>query len=231
MKITIKHFLPSLFWGLFGILFLSQGYSADGIPAETMAAEMEMSTNTSTMGESNMPESNISQKEMPADSTATSPTTTNNSKMTKEQQAEMTGFSRGTVARSIFTTLIDNREPVDKVKEVPNQTSDVFYFTELRDMSGQTAKHRWEYKGKVVAEVDFKIRGNRWRVWSKKSFQPGWSGDWKVSVINGADEVISEEMIAFTEPTPDKIDDNAMDKPMNDKLENKTNASSTPALN
>lgn len=229
MKITNKHFLPSLFWGLFGILFLSQAYSADGLPAEGMAAEKEMST----AGESNISqkeaEPNLNQKEMATESDATLSST--KSKITEQPSAEMTGFSRGTVARSIFTTLIDNREPVDKVKEVPNKTSDVFYFTELRDMSGQTAKHRWEYKGKVVAEVDFKIRGNRWRVWSKKSFQPGWSGDWKVSVINGADEVISEEMIAFTEPTPDKIDDNAMDKPMNDMLENKTNASSTPALN
>lgn len=221
MKITMKYFLL----GLFGVLFMSQAYSADTIPAEEMAAEKEMST---------AGESNLNQKEMSTESTTTSSATDSkitNSKTTEKANAEMTGFSRGTVARSIFTTLIDNREPVDKVKEVPNQTSDVFYFTELRDMSGQTAKHRWEYKGKVVAEVDFKIRGNRWRVWSKKSFQPGWSGDWKVSVVNGADEVISEEMIAFTEPTPDKIDDNAMDKPMNEQLENKPNVPSTPALN
>ena len=117
----------------------------------------------------------------------------------KNPESEMTGFSRGTVARSIFTTLIDNREPVDKVKQVPEKINDVFYFTELRDMSGQTAKHRWEFKGKVIAEVKFNVRGPRWRVWSKKSFTPGWSGDWKVSVVNGANEVISEEVIAFTE--------------------------------
>lgn len=121
-------------------------------------------------------------------------------------QTEMTGFSRGVVARSIFTTLIDNREPVDKVKQVPEQTNDVFYFTELRDMAGQTAKHRWEYKGKVVAEVKFNVRGPRWRVWSKKSFTPGWAGDWKVSVVNGADEVISEEIIAFSEASADIIE-------------------------
>jgi len=120
--------------------------------------------------------------------------------------ADMTGFSRGSVMRSIFTTQIDNREPVDKIKQVPEKSNDVFYFTELRDMSGQTAKHRWEYKGKVIAEVKFNVRGPRWRVWSKKSFIPGWSGDWKVSVINGANEVISEEVIAFTMPTVDIIE-------------------------
>ena len=111
---------------------------------------------------------------------------------------EMTGFSRGTVARSVFTTTIDNREPVDKLKEVANQDK-VFYFTELRDMTGQTAKHRWEYNGKVVAEVKFNVRGPRWRVWSKKTFQPGWSGNWKVSVVNGAGEVISEDVIAYSQ--------------------------------
>ena len=121
-------------------------------------------------------------------------------------QTDMTGFSRGVVARSIFTTLIDNREPVDKLKQVPEKNNDVFYFTELRDMSGQTAKHRWEYKGKVVAEVKFNVRGPRWRVWSKKTFLPGWSGDWKVSVVNGANEIISEEMIAYTEPAQDIVE-------------------------
>ena len=121
-------------------------------------------------------------------------------------EEEMTGFSRGLVARSVFTTLIDNREPVDKVRKVPEKNSDVFYFTELRDMTGQTAKHRWEFKGEVIAEVKFNVRGPRWRVWSKKSFIPGWGGDWKVSVLNGANEIISEEIIAFTEATEDVIE-------------------------
>jgi len=117
---------------------------------------------------------------------------------------EMAGFSRGTVARSVFTTLIDHREPVDKVKQVPQQKNNIIYFTELRDMTGQTAKHRWEFKGKIMSEVKFKVRGPRWRVWSKKSFTPDWAGDWKVSVINGVGDVISEEVIAYAEPTTDK---------------------------
>ncbi len=136
---------------------------------------------------------------------------------------EMAGFSRGTVARSVFTTLIDHREPVDKVKQVPQQKNDIIYFTELRDMTGQTAKHRWEFKGKIMSEVKFKVRGPRWRVWSKKSFTPGWAGDWKVSVINGVGDVISEEVIAYAEPTIDKTNQvqdaapsvsNVKDKPL-----------------
>ena len=113
-------------------------------------------------------------------------------------QEEQAGFSRGSVIRSIFTTSIQDREPIDKL-EKSAEAERVFYFTELRDMSGQTAIHRWEFDGKVMAEVKFDVRGPRWRVWSSKSFTPGWAGDWKVSVLNGAGETISEELISMTE--------------------------------
>jgi len=222
MKITFKQFLFSLI----GLLIFSQAYSAD-------AGSNEGQLHQTSEPASNMPE--MTTPVVADDTKAVSQT--QDSTPTEKAHEEMTGFSRGTVARSLFTTLIDNREPVDKVKQVPAQTGDVFYYTELRDMSGQTAKHRWEYKGKVVAEVDFKVRGPRWRVWSKKSFQPGWAGDWKVSVLNGANEVISEEMIAFTEPsqpTQDVMENEVIDKPMDNTLQTKPEAvdsPATPALN
>lgn len=111
--------------------------------------------------------------------------------------AEQSGFSRGSVVRSTFTTAIEEREPANDLKTIANSEGKVFYYTELRDMSGQTAIHRWEYDGEVKAEVKFDVRGPRWRVWSSKSFVPGWIGDWKVSVINGAGEVISEDMFKY----------------------------------
>jgi len=115
-----------------------------------------------------------------------------------EETTEQAGFSRGSVVRSIFTTAVQEREPIDKLNNQPAEAEQVFYFTELRDMSGQTATHRWEHEGKVMAEVKFDVRGPRWRVWSSKSFVTGLAGDWKVSVINGAGETISEEMITMS---------------------------------
>jgi hypothetical protein len=117
-----------------------------------------------------------------------------------EVATEQSGFSRGSVMRSIFTNGIDNREPVDNIQDVGNKTSKITYFTELRDMSGQTVKHRWEYKGKTMAEVEFNVGGPRWRVWSSKSFIPQWQGEWKVSVLNAAGETISEEIFNYTQP-------------------------------
>lgn len=110
---------------------------------------------------------------------------------------EQSGFSRGSVVRSAFTREIDEREPMESLENLTNDNGQVKFFTELRDMSGQTATHRWEYDGKVVAEVEFNVKGPRWRVWSSKSFVPQWTGDWKVSVVNGAGEVISEKNLSY----------------------------------
>lgn len=110
---------------------------------------------------------------------------------------EQTGFSRGSVARSAFTTEISDREPTENLQNLTNDNGQVKFFTELRDMSGQTAIHRWEYDGKVVAEIEFNVKGPRWRVWSSKSLVPAWTGDWKVSVVNGAGEVISEKNLSY----------------------------------
>jgi len=198
MKTTYKQWLL----GIAGLMFLSLASSADSLSNSDPAINNNLSGPNSNV--ENVNEEPVSS---PASTPASTPASEPSVSESAAPQTEMAGFSRGTVARSIFTTLIDDREPVDKIKQVPEKSNDVFYFTELRDMSGQTAKHRWEFKGKVVAEVDFKVRGPRWRVWSKKSFTPGWSGDWKVSVVNGANEIISEEIIAFNEPTKDILEE------------------------
>ncbi|MDX1824194.1 MAG: DUF2914 domain-containing protein [Thiohalomonadales bacterium] len=106
-----------------------------------------------------------------------------------------TGFNPGTVARSAFTTAIVDREPVDTLQEIEATDQKVYYFTELLDMQGQTATHRWEYNGKVMAEITFEVKGPRWRVWSSKNLRPDWLGEWKVSVLNSANDIIREDIL------------------------------------
>ncbi|MEE8482632.1 MAG: DUF2914 domain-containing protein [Acidiferrobacterales bacterium] len=90
----------------------------------------------------------------------------------------------GTVARSTFTNGIADREPVDSISKLANNNSKIYYFSELRDMAGQTVTHRWEHNGKVMAEVPFTVGGDRWRVFSSKNLEASWEGEWKVSVID-----------------------------------------------
>lgn len=101
------------------------------------------------------------------------------------------------VARAVFATDIQDREPVDQIGQLTNDNSSVYFFTEIRGLEGQTITHRWEQGGEVRAEVNFNVGGNRWRVWSSKNLQPGWLGEWKVSVVDAGGNVLSQESFAY----------------------------------
>lgn len=113
---------------------------------------------------------------------------------------EQTGFSKGRVARSAFTTDVIDREPADDLTTITNNTASVKFFTDLRDMSGHTVIHRWEYQGKVISEVTYDVKGPRWRVWSSKNMLPHWLGKWTVSVVNTVGEVIETREFDYVEP-------------------------------
>ena len=70
----------------------------------------------------------------------------------------------GVVSRALFTSGIVDREPVDHLLVVDGGIEEVYFFTELKFLEGRTIVHRWEYNGRVVAEVPFKVGGPRWRV-------------------------------------------------------------------
>jgi hypothetical protein len=113
-----------------------------------------------------------------------------------------------------FTTGIENREPIDQITFVGNDARKVFFFTDLRGLEGRTVVHRWIYDGRVMAEVEFEVRGPRWRVWSSKDLLPDWIGDWTVEVVvrpdvedgeadgEGTDEgeVIAAESFTYSAP-------------------------------
>jgi hypothetical protein len=88
------------------------------------------------------------------------------------------------VARAQFTTAIENREPVDRVLTIAPPVDEIFFFTDVRNLQGQTILHRWEYGGEVVSQVPFVVEGPRWRVFSKKSLKPDQTGEWSVTVLD-----------------------------------------------
>lgn len=105
----------------------------------------------------------------------------------------------GWVARATLTTAVQDREPIDSVSNLSNDKTTLYYFTEVRDMAGQTIKHRWEHNGEVMAEVEFEIGGPRWRIYSSKTLVPSWLGDWKVSATDAAGNPLSVNSFVYTE--------------------------------
>ena len=98
----------------------------------------------------------------------------------------LSGFAQADaslVARATFAAGIQDREPVSPSDVFVNEMSPVFFFTEIIGADGRTIVHRWTYQGAVMAEVSFKVKGPRWRIYSSKVLLPFWVGTWTVEVL------------------------------------------------
>ena len=122
-----------------------------------------------------------------------------------ENTAAQPETRNGIVARAVFTTQIVDREPVDELTELANDSERIYFFTDLRGMAGQIITHQWEYDGKVMADVKFKVgSGSRWRVYSSKNLLPVWTGEWTVSVIDENGTSLNVSTFTYTTAsTPD----------------------------
>lgn len=103
------------------------------------------------------------------------------------------------VSRTAFTSAIENKEPVSNLQSISTGVRRVYFFTELTGLNGHRITHRWEYNGKVFAEVAFDIGGNRWRTWSSKNILPSWTGTWQVSVLDEGGNIIELSSFEYVE--------------------------------
>jgi hypothetical protein len=106
-------------------------------------------------------------------------------------------MANGHVARATFTTGMADREPTDEVTRLANDATRILFFTDLRDLQGQTVTHVWEHDGNVVAKVPFTVGAPRWRVYSSKNLEPSWTGEWAVKVVDGTGQVIQVEYFEY----------------------------------
>lgn len=104
----------------------------------------------------------------------------------------------GEVTRAIFTIGIDNREPVVTVDSIDSKSyTEISFFTELTDLKGQTVTHQWIYKDKTIFEKTFEVKGDRWRVWTSKTFLSEWTGTWTVNVLDSDRSVLASKSFEY----------------------------------
>lgn len=108
-----------------------------------------------------------------------------------------TQLMAGSVSRGQFTSAIVDREPVDLIETLSTDITNIIYFTELNELQGQSVTHQWMYNGVVMFEKSFDVGGSRWRVWTSKSLQPGWSGTWTVNTLDGERNVILSQTFEY----------------------------------
>ncbi len=106
------------------------------------------------------------------------------------------------VARAAITSAVVDREPVDNLLTLSNEFDRVYFFTDLRHLEGHRVSHRWYYRDRLMSEVQFEIRGPRWRVWSSKSLDPSWVGEWRVAVVDQDGTILATRQFVYTSAVP-----------------------------
>jgi hypothetical protein len=130
--------------------------------------------------------------------------------------AALVAFStaQAEVARTIITTGVTDREPVNDLQQVPAEDQKVFFFTELRGMKGESVTHVWKRNGEVMAEVKFDVGGPRWRIWSSKNMLPDWTGAWTIEVTDSSGKVIATKEFTYGAASMEDKGDMSKEKEM-----------------
>ncbi len=102
----------------------------------------------------------------------------------------------GFVARSQLTYLVKNKEPQDQValpvKIRDDRTVKIYYFTEIKNMTGNTVFHIWKNNGKQIFKKAIKVKGPRWRAATYKTIDSMSIGNWQVSLIDSKGNLLDE---------------------------------------
>ena len=192
---------------LFGLFLMSASlplYSDD-----SLAPGGEISTETSQAGEEVTEPGQVSEPsqagEVTEPSQASEPSQSSKSTETvpaPEPEAEKPSMEKKqskNIVRALLTTGIENREPVDEIVSINKNQERIYFFTEIVGMEGKLVKHRWEYKGKIMGEVDINVGSPKWRCYSSKNILPAWTGIWTVSVVDDQDNVLAETYFEVTD--------------------------------
>lgn len=108
-----------------------------------------------------------------------------------------TSWEHKNISTAVFALDVVKRVPQNIVKEIDNSVDKIYFYTNLRNLAGQTIKHIWKHNGKNMAEVTFHPKGNRWRVYSSKNLWRGWTGVWSVDVVDENNNIILSKSFIY----------------------------------
>jgi hypothetical protein len=91
------------------------------------------------------------------------------------------------------TTKIVKGNPIDAVRRISSASVPHLYcFTRLTAPPGTDTviRHVWYNGEEKAGEYELPVKGEKWRTYSKKAIQKGWSGDWRVEVLDSTGKLL-----------------------------------------
>lgn len=101
------------------------------------------------------------------------------------------------LSRALFTSAVQQAEPVDTLSEFTGDAVQIFFFTEIRDMAGEAVMHTWEHNGSVVASMRFHVEEPAARLWSSRLLTPNMQGTWRVVVTDASGAILAEKTLDY----------------------------------
>lgn len=108
------------------------------------------------------------------------------------------------VVRAQFAWGIKEKEPAGEIRSPAilqrGDSVALYFFSELKGMNGQTLTHQWSHNGTVAVSKNFRVDGDRWRVFSSKQLNSDLLGEWKVAIRDSNGNNLGEFVLDVLEP-------------------------------
>ncbi len=100
------------------------------------------------------------------------------------------------VIRASLNTSLKDMEPDQMVGAplsiAPDQTTEVYYFSEVKGMKNKTLLHHWLKDGRVIAKKQLDIKDNRSKLISSRTLNSKDKGAWQVILVDRKGKLYSE---------------------------------------
>lgn len=91
------------------------------------------------------------------------------------------------IAEGVITTQVENHRPVDRVQRWSAAAGPLYCFTRIVGVEEVTPIfHVWYRGDREMARVELRVRNSPFNTWSVKTLDAGWTGDWRVEVVDAS---------------------------------------------
>lgn len=91
------------------------------------------------------------------------------------------------ITRAVLTDAVHKRQPMQELAgdlPVADTTKRFYFITDVQEVTTRRLIHRWEYRGKVVAQIPFFPSGKNWTGSSNKQIPTHMQGPWRVVLVD-----------------------------------------------
>lgn len=166
------------------------------VSTENETVDLQADTDSGDLTETSQPQSEKSESESVVPSRATL--------QAEEAIDKSESLVSPNIVRARFAWGIKDKEPAGAIQSPAilqrGDSVTLYFFSEFKNMDGQTIRHEWSHDGKVKVTKDFDIAGSRWRVFSSKQLNSELLGEWKVVIRAPDGKNLGEYILKVLEP-------------------------------